>query len=419
MSTLSGDRTGSDVRLDELSGLTPLARTTLTHDPEPVYEQLRSQWGPVPPVELVTGVNSWLVLDYADAMHVFRDQLTFSRDVVNWPPFHDGRVPPGSALHAFLEPRESAYFVDGAEQARLRAIVDDAFDVIDERAFAAQLRTACDRMLDRIAEDGTADLVSAYTQFIPSQAVATMFGLDPELASRLVNHVSDAFSNDAGRTMSGVMGVMTVLSEQTAVRRTHPTDDALSTIVHHPNARTPTEAVHAAALVQVAGHELAVGWLTTSLVQLLSDAGFGARVRSGRLGIDEAIDTVMTQKSPMWNATCRFVTADVDLGGRRLHKGEAVVVAIAEATASAHRGADPIWSGTSRAHLGFGAGVHRCPADRFSRIITKTGVEQALIRLPGLRLAVPADELEFGTSLWSRSAARLPVTFVPTINPDQ
>ncbi|GAA4720279.1 hypothetical protein APR04_005730 [Promicromonospora umidemergens] len=122
-------------------------------------------------------------------------------------------------------------------------------------------------------------------------------------------------------------------------------------------------------------------------------------------------------QSPTWHTPARFVTGNTELGGRMLRKGEAIVCAVAHATKTEHEGADLIWASTSRATLGFGAGVHRCPASRVSRIITKTAVEQALIQLHALKLDVPIKDLPFVPGLWARSAATLPVTFEPTHAP--
>lgn len=416
--------TRRDVRLDDLGkGLTPLFATSLY--PEQVYPQLRQEWGSVAPVELDGGIPAWLVLDWEDCLRVVREEHVFSRNVEHWTPFWDGRVQPGTPLHAFFMPRRNAYYTDGRDQERLREVVDGAFASIDEFGFAAQVRQACDRMLARIVRDGATetDLVATYTTFVPALAVAAMYGVGAEQALQLGHYAKDIFSNTPAAGPAFV-GINALLSELIRERDARPGRDALSYIVHwrdpHTGLRlTPEEMLDTAQMIQSAGHEMAVAWTTTSLVHLLADGAFAGRVRGGRLGVDEALDAVLVHASPVGNTPARFVTADVEIGGRMVHKGEAITAAVGRATADAHVGSDPIWDSTSRASLAWGSGPHRCPADRVSRIIVKAAVEAVLIRLPGLKLAASPAELGVGISLWSLRADKLPVTFDPVTQYDE
>lgn len=408
----------SDIRLDSLTrnDLTPLFAATATYDPGPVYQALREEWGPVAAVELSDGIPAWLVTDYSDVVRVLRDSRTFSRDVTHWTAFKTGQVTPGTGLHAFFSPKESSYYTDGRRRERLRQVVDDAFAQVDERALAKNVRNACDVMLARIAADGVADLVPTYTAFVPSLAVAAMYGLGPADAEDMRSYATDIFSNTAA-AVPAFIGLNTMLAKLIEERRVQPGKDMLSAIVHHENNLTPSELLDTAQMVQSAGHEMAVAWTTMTLVHMLGDANFAGRLHGGRIGVDDALNTVLVHSSPAWNTPCRFVTQDIEIGGRVVHVGEAVVTAVAEATAAVHRTADADWSASSRAYLAFSTGPHHCPADRISRIIVKVAVEQALIRLPDLKLAVPADQLGYAPSLWARSAPTMPVTFQPVIEP--
>ncbi|MFD2794478.1 hypothetical protein ACFS27_13060 [Promicromonospora vindobonensis] len=413
--------TTSDVRLDDLAanpgpGLPMLAAATMAPDPDAVYRTWRAQWGPVVPVELSDGVLAWLVLDYEDIKQILMTWSVFSRDVEHWAAFQDGRVAPGTGLHAFFSPRQNAFYTEGDRRVRLRSVVDDAFAAIDETKLVRDVRTACRALLAQIAPLGQADLVASYTAAVPSLAVAAMYGLPAHLADRMRQYATDIFSNTPA-AVPAFVGLNTMLAELIAIRREDPGDDLLSTIVHHEHALDDTELLDTAQMIQSAGHEMSVAWTTMTLVHLLGDHDFGTRTRSGRLMVDEALDNVMVHQSPTWHTPARFVTGNTELGGRMLRKGEAIVCAVAHATKTEHEGADLIWASTSRATLGFGAGVHRCPASRVSRIITKTAVEQALIQLHALKLDVPIKDLPFVPGLWARSAATLPVTFEPTHAP--
>jgi len=408
----------SDVRLDDLAanpvpGLPMLAAATMAPDPTAVYRTWRAQWGPVVPVELSDGVLAWLVLDFEDIQQVLRGRsVFFSRDVEHWAAFHDGRVRPRTGLHAFFSPRENAFYTEGEPRVRLRSVVDDAFASIDEARLVREVRAACRRLLVQIAPLGRADLVASYTAAVPSLAVAAMYGLPAHLADRMRQYATDIFSNTAA-AVPAFDGLNAMLTELIAIRRQDPGDDMLSVIVHHDRALTDTELLDTAQMIQSAGHEMSVGWTTMTLLHLLGDQDFGTRTRSGRLGVDEALNFVLVHQSPTWHTPARFITEDTELGGRALHRGEAIVCAVAHATKAVHEGAG-LWDvSTSRATLAFGAGVHRCPAQRVSRLITKTAVEEVLRGLHTLKLDIEVKDLPFVPGLWARSAATLPVTYEP------
>ena len=48
-----------------------------------------------------------------------------------------------------------------------------------------------------------------------------------------------------------------------------------------------------------------------------------------------------------------------------------------------------------RGHLGFGFGVHQCIGQNLARVELQIALATLVRRLPGLQLAIPADELRF------------------------
>ncbi|MFD9562347.1 hypothetical protein [Streptomyces sp. NPDC059994] len=60
-------------------------------------------------------------------------------------------------------------------------------------------------------------------------------------------------------------------------------------------------------------------------------------------------------------------------------------------------------------HLSFGAGRHFCPATGLGRAHAETALSALVERLPGLRLAVPPEQLVWRTGFIKRLPERLPV----------
>ena len=78
------------------------------------WEQLRSQYGGLVPVEITPGVPGWLLLGYKENLQVLRDQTYFSADPRPWSP---SGAPPA---------RSGALNRDGDEHQRLRLPIVDA-----------------------------------------------------------------------------------------------------------------------------------------------------------------------------------------------------------------------------------------------------------------------------------------------------
>jgi cytochrome P450 len=62
--------------------------------------------------------------------------------------------------------------------------------------------------------------------------------------------------------------------------------------------------------------------------------------------------------------------------------------------------------------VAFGAGPHRCAGSNLARMNLRIAVAELLRRLDDIRLARPADEIEFH-SMYSRGPVSVPITFRP------
>jgi cytochrome P450 len=65
----------------------------------------------------------------------------------------------------------------------------------------------------------------------------------------------------------------------------------------------------------------------------------------------------------------------------------------------------------TRGHLGFGFGVHQCIGQNLARVELQIALSALARRLPGLRLAVPVEELRFQNEKEIYGIHELPVTW--------
>lgn len=408
---MTPSRPARAARLSELTDLLPIAETTGA-TPESTFAKLREEWGSVAPVELEPGVPAWLVMGYPEVLEVLHDEEAFSRDPRHWDAYTGGLVPPTSGIYPMVVERHDAYKTDGDERRRLRSPLDDGMTAYDEHRLAHQLNTICHDLIERIHHRGTGDLVDDYAAIVPLLAISDMCGLDG-IDGPALRSATRKIYDDTGMAGRAFPELEAVFAPHVEKRRSWPEDDLTTHLVQHPGLDGDEEVKAAMSLMVAAGYEMTVSLLVQTLLLMLSDGRFRRRLRGGRLDVGDAIDEALWRQPPASNLPPRYATADVELGGRRLRRGEAVVPSVAGAAAEQMgQSVDPWLEIGNRSHLSWGAGVHACPAQRPAWIIVRTAVQVALQELPSIRLTVDPDDLpRVQGRPWSRYPVSLPVTF--------
>ncbi|MBE1486591.1 cytochrome P450 [Plantactinospora soyae] len=405
---------GAPTSLDDMTGLTPLVSTTMCPEPQHVFTKLREEYGPVAPVELEPGINGWLVLGYQEVLTVARQEQAFAADPVNWSVNRDDRLAPDSRIRAMMTPYDNAFFTDGERHRRLRAPIDAGLGRIDQRQLRRAVAALCTDVIADFVGRGEADLVADYAAIIPVLSMADVFGLDAAQGRALYKGLLELYSweGDAAAAYGRVVGL---IAEAVAARRTAPTQDLTSFLTEHPDLHSDAEIYDTMLLLIVGANENAINWISQTLRLMLTDARFGGRLRGGRLGVDDALDEVLWRDPPFTNVAARYALKDMELGGQSIRRGDALILGLAAANADPriHTGGGTSAEVGNRAHVSWSAGPHSCPARLPARLIVRTAVETALHRLPGVRLAIPAEEVAPVDSAWTRGPAALPVRFTP------
>jgi cytochrome P450 len=107
---------------------------------------------------------------------------------------------------------------------------------------------------------------------------------------------------------------------------------------------------------------------------------------------------------------------DTELGGHQIKRGDVLVLGIAAANEDPTTFTRHASTGEpgNRAHLAFSAGPHACPARVPARLITRAAVNTVLHLLPDVKLTIPASEVSWYPSPWTRVPMSLPVEFSAT-----
>ncbi|MGI5041236.1 cytochrome P450, partial [Streptomyces sp. JAC128] len=102
----------------------------------------------------------------------------------------------------------------------------------------------------------------------------------------------------------------------------------------------------------------------------------------------------------------------VTLGGTDIPTGAPVLVVLGAANRDPERFPSPDQLDANRdaaGHLAFGHGIHRCVGAPLAKAEAEIALRAVLTRFPGLRLAVPPDQLQWRHARLVRGLASLPV----------
>jgi cytochrome P450 len=400
-------------RLDDMTGLTPLATTTMDVDPMAVFRRLHEEWGEVAPVELEPGFNAWLVMGHTELCQVLRQERLFAKNPAHWTANTEGRFSQDSPFAIIMYPQPGAMYVDGNEHRRLRAPIDDAVNSLRLRQVSRQVTEVCAALISDVSMKGQADLLAEYALMIPTMAIGRMYGLGLR-ESREIHRMQMDMVALGEDSVTSWQRFMEVMSDLVHARQVEPTGDMASVLVRHPNLKDDEERIQSLFLLFACGSQNTMAWIASALQLMLADDRFSRRLRGGRLGIDDALDEVLWRETPIASMPGRYAMGDTVLGGQAIGRGDALLLGFGPANADPQIHSDDRWSELgNRSHLAWGAGPHTCPAEVPTRVIVRTAVETALHRLPDVRLAVPPGEISRFPSPILRCPAALPVTFTP------
>ncbi|MEU9733161.1 cytochrome P450 [Streptomyces sp. NPDC048002] len=379
-------------------------------DPQGIYERLRKEHGSVAPVLLEGDIPAWLVLGYRDSRRVLDNPRQFARDGRIWRDWREGRVAETSPLVPMLAWRPDCVSQDGEAHRRLRGAVSDGLQSAADRGIRRHATHFANKQIDTFAGTGRADLVSEYSELLPMLVMARILGLAEAEGRRLVESCAQVMKGGEDAVMhDGV--IREIFGELAERRRSEPGSDLATGLLEHHAGLDHDEVVAHLRAVLIAAH-VTTSLLARVLELVLTDASRLSGLISGQLTITAVMEEAMWNHPPLAVLPGRFAASDVELGGHSIEEGDLLVLGLAPGNHDPEVRPDPSASVQgNQAHLAFGSGPHECPGQSIGMSIIEVAVDVLLHRLPGLRLAVPPEELGATASTWMSLLNSLPVEF--------
>ncbi|MCG6497028.1 cytochrome P450 [Kitasatospora sp. A2-31] len=388
----------------------PFADPAFYADRYPTYSALRTS-SPVLQVSLDGGAStSAVVTGYDEARKAFTAPL--SKDAGAY--FADR--PSGRSLHPAIA--RTMLTVDPPEHTRLRRLLTRAFTPARVDGLRPYIRALAEQLVGNWEGGTEVDLVEELAGPLPVTVICQLLGVPTTDRDSIRAWSTDLFATGDHQRIDAashaLAGYMAGLIE---AKRAHPDRSLLSDLIsvhdQDENRLSEDELLSLAVLLLVAGHETTTAAIGNSVLALLQHPAELEHLRTSPHCIADAVDELLRYDSPVSIATWRWAPEDVELAEATVPAGSPVFVCPGAANRDPAKFPDPDRLDLGRAnagsHLAFGHGIHRCLGAPLASAEVEIVLSVLLAHSPGLRLAIPADQLVWRQSRLVRGLVSLPV----------
>jgi len=301
--------------------------------------------------------------------------------------------------------------MDPPEHRDYRKLVSAWFTPRAVQRLEARLEEITAELFDELAARGEVecDFVSEIAARQPLRMITELLGIPREqedFVLRITNEnfgIEDEEFQREGDTredrLSFITEAFTFLNEITEDRRRNPRDDLSSVLANAKLDGQPVpqfELFSLYFLVMVAGHDTTRNGISSGLLAFLDHPDQLEKLRGDPSGlVATAADEIVRWTTPV-NHFSRTATADAELDGKRIRKGDSVALFYASANRDEDVYDDPHAFRVDRnpnPHLGFGIGEHFCLGAHLARMDLRVFWRQFAQRVESLELAGPVELL--------------------------
>ena len=420
-SAASTPRSSTDAQVPGTQPATPalsfyrLLEPEVLADPYPLYRRLREQ----DPVHWDPFLHAWVVTRYNDVMQVLS---SFSAD----------RTPTPKQLSSMglgdLTPIaqvmvQQMLFMDAPAHTRLRGLCAEAFTPHRVEALRSHIQEIANRLLDKVQKAGRMEVISDFAAPLPAIVTAEMLGVPTSDHQQLKVWSAD-FAEMLGNFQHNPNRIMRVLRSlgemleyfrrMIAELRSNPRPGLINSLLTtevRGDRLSEEEVIANSILTMVGGQETTTNLIGNGIVTLLRNPQEADRLRKDRSIIGPAVEELLRYESPS-QYTGRLAPEDVEMGGKKISKRQAVLAVMGAANRDPERFPDPDRLDLTRKdnrHVAFGWGAHFCFGAPLARIEGQIAFATVLERLHDLRL--DPGPLVWRENLGLRGLTALPVSF--------
>ncbi len=379
----------------------------IAKDPYPIYTRMRAE-APL----YYNDRHDFYVLSRCDDV---------DRGLTDWKTFSSSRGPILEVIKANIAiPPGTLLMEDPPIHDIHRSLLARVFTPRRVASIEPEIRDFCIRCLDRLVGRDRFDLMAEFANEVPMRVIGMMLGI-PEADQPAIRERADAkLRTEPGKQMKVSEGAIMdadLFADYIDWRAEHPSDDLMTELLNAEfqdetgTTRTLTrdEILTYSSVLAGAGNETTarlIGWLVTVLAQHPEQR---TELVDNRALIPNAIEETL-RFEPTGHAIARYVAKAVQLHGRTVPAGSAMMFLVASANRDEQRWPDGDRFDIRRKvgqHLTFGIGTHYCLGAALARLEARVALEEILERFP--KWSVDLDNAELSSTSTMRGWETLPM----------
>jgi cytochrome P450 len=386
-------------------------------NPYPLYNRLRTE----APVHWDPFLHAWVVTRYVDVVRVLHD---FSADRTPTPEqlqrINLSALTPIAAVMV-----KQMLFLDAPAHTRLRSLAASAFTPARVRVLRSHIQQIADTLIDAAmaAQGRQMDIIAEFAEPLPAIVTAEMLGV-PISDHRQLKDWTAVFAEMLGnfqhnpdhvpKVLRALEEMLEYFRDRVRELRAHPSEGLINSLLTaeiNGDRLTEEEVIANSIVTMVGGQETTTNLIGNGLLTLLRHPTEMQRLRDDPELVPSAVEELLRYESPSQH-TARMAPCDVELGGRKIKKRQAVIAVMGAGNRDPERFPDPDrldLGRTDNRHLAFGWAAHFCFGAALARIEGQVSFETILRRMPNLSL--PQVPLRWRTNLGLRGLLALPVTY--------
>jgi cytochrome P450 len=392
-----------------------LLRPEVLADPYPLYHRLRIEdpvlWDPF--------LHAWVVTRYDDVVRVLLD-------------FSAHRTPTPEQLTELglgdLSPIASVMvkqmlFMDPPAHTRLRGLCSQAFTPRRVETLRQHIQDIANRLLDRMLPAGEMDVIADFAAPLPAIVTAELLGVPISDHAQLKHWSADFaemlgnFQHNPDRTsrVRGSLDEMTAYFQQTIrEQRAQPREGLVSSLLAAEidgDRLTEEEVIANLIVTMVGGQETTTNLIGNGTLTLLRNPDVMEDLRADPALTASAVEELLRYESPSQH-TARMAPQDVEMGGKKIQRRQAVIAVMGAANRDPARFADPDRIDIRRKdnkHVAFGFGAHFCFGAPLARIEGQIAFATFLRRVKNPKLK--SGPVVWRENLGLRGLTALPISF--------
>lgn len=339
----------------------------------------------------------WSVTRYKDIMHVEANHGLFSSDVAyGGVTLRDGNA--GLMLPMFIA-------MDPPKHDEQRKVVSPIVAPSNLAKLESTIRERVGGILDGLPRNETFDWVDRVSIELTTQMLATLFDFPWEERRNLTRWSDIAVSEEAYLSEEAEAARQADLQQAAAtfigmwndrVNAREPGGDLISMLAHGEATRNMSQEEYLGNcfLLLVGGNDTTRNSISGGLLALNRHPDQYRKLRENPHLVESMVPEILRYQTPLSHMR-RTATADTELGGKQIRKGEKVVMWYVSGNRDEEAIEDPnnfiIDRARPRQHLSFGFGIHRCMGNRLAEMQLKILWEEILKRWPDRQIEVVGE----------------------------